>query len=54
MNTHDWQTWTALGVVAVTFITFVFRSLRRKKAGSCGHGCGCDATKKPKLPVVNR
>ncbi len=49
----DWQSWAALVVVAVTACTFLARSLRRKKGG-CGGGCGCEAGKKPKLPVVNR
>ena len=51
---NDWQSWAALAVVAVTIGVFLARSLRRKKAGGCGGGCGCDSAKKPKLPFANR
>lgn len=44
---NDWQTWTALAVVAVTAGVFAVRALRKKKPG-CGGGCGCAGTK-PKL-----
>ncbi len=52
---NDWQSWAALAVVVVTMGIFLARSLRRKKPGSCGSGCGCGSSaKKPKLPIVNR
>lgn len=39
---QHWQTITALGIVALTVVVFVWK-LTRKKAGGCGSGCGCEA-----------
>jgi len=36
----------------VTAFAFVASRLRRKKAGSCGSGCGCGSEKKPKFPMA--
>ena len=48
---NDWQTWTALGVVALTAVLYVRYLMRRKKnrgsGGSCDSDCGCDE-KKPR------
>lgn len=46
----DWQTWAALGVVAITVIAFVVRAIRKRRAaskGGCASGgdCGCTASK---------
>lgn len=43
---NDWQSWAALTVVAITFLLFARRALRRRRNGGCGGGCGC--THKPK------
>jgi hypothetical protein len=42
----DWQTWTALAIVATTAIVFIAKLLRRSKRG-CGGGC-CDVSPKSK------
>jgi hypothetical protein len=41
----DWQTYSALGIVAITLVIFLVRLAKPKKNRGCGHGCGCD--KKP-------
>lgn len=45
----DWQTWVALGVVAVTAIAFVVRAVRRHRASKNGcanaSDCGCTSSK---------
>ncbi len=41
----DWQTYTALGIVAITLVVFLVRLTRPKKKRGCGHGCDCG--KKP-------
>lgn len=41
----DWQSYTAIGIVAITFTIFLVRLSRPKKNGGCGHNCGCG--KKP-------
>lgn len=41
---NDWQTYTALGLVALTAVVFLIRLSRpkKKKAGGCKKpGCGC-------------
>ena len=40
---HDWQSWTALGIVGLTVLAFVIRARRKgkKKSGGCGSGSGC-------------
>lgn len=44
---NDWQSWTALTVVAITALLFVRRALKRRRSGGgCGGGCGC--THKPR------
>jgi hypothetical protein len=44
----NWQTYTALGVVAITLAIFIYRIFFRKKSKtSCGHDCGCGSSKKP-------
>ncbi|MBI4663499.1 MAG: hypothetical protein HY735_32255 [Verrucomicrobia bacterium] len=43
--TNNWQSWTALAVVAITAAIMAYRVLVRKKTG-CGEGCGCDASDK--------
>jgi hypothetical protein len=44
----DWQTYTALGVVAITLAIFVHSLFFKKKSKtSCGHNCGCGSNKKP-------
>jgi hypothetical protein len=48
MNSSDWQTWAALSVVAATIAIFVRRLFFTKRAGGCGHHCGCAV--KPALP----
>ena len=44
--TNDWQTWTALGVVAITAVFYVRYLVRRKSkrgsGGSCDSDCGCE------------
>lgn len=41
----DWQTWAALGVVALTAAAFLARALRKKKVGGCSTcGGGTQAT----------
>ena len=37
----DWQTLTAIGIVALTLVIFLVRLARPKKRGGCGHDCGC-------------
>jgi hypothetical protein len=41
----DWQTYTAIGIVTITFVIFLVRLAKPKKRGGCGHGCDCG--KKP-------
>ena len=42
----DWQTYTAIGIVTVTFVIFLVRMTRPKKpGGGCDHGCGCGKKK---------
>jgi hypothetical protein len=45
MHSPDWQTPSALAVVALTVVAFIWRSVRKrrsKKSGSsCGSGCAC-------------
>lgn len=40
-----WQTWVALGVVAVTIVAFIVRAVRRQRASRRGcvnaADCGC-------------
>jgi hypothetical protein len=44
----EWQTYTALGIVAITLAIFIHRLFFKKKSkSSCGHNCGCDSNKKP-------
>ncbi len=50
MNTTDWQTWAALGVVLFTAVVFAVKSAK-KKSGSCG-SCGCGAAH-PKKPLAD-
>ena len=45
MNT-DWQSWTALIVVALTAIAFAVRAARKGEPGGCGGGCGCEMKNK--------
>ncbi len=40
---HDWQSWTALAIVVLTIVAFIFRAKRRAKkeargCGDCGSG----------------
>jgi hypothetical protein len=43
----DWQAATALGIVAITLGRFGYHMLQSKKTiSSCGHSCGCKATRK--------
>jgi len=45
----DWQTWTALGIVALTAVLFVVRAVRRRRASKSGcpsaADCGCSGAK---------
>lgn len=41
----DWQSYTALGIVAITLVIFGIRMVRPKKKRGCGQDCGCG--KKP-------
>jgi len=43
----DWQSYTAIGIVGITLVVFVYRlkSPGRSKSG-CGKNCGCDMAKK--------
>lgn len=41
---QEQQTWTALGVVALTGILLAIRWWRARKKPGCG-GCGCDKMK---------
>jgi len=45
----DWQTWAALGVVAITVVAFVVRAVRRRRAAKNGCAnaadCGCGGSK---------
>lgn len=44
----DWQTFTALGIVAITLMIFAYRMLTRpKSSSSCGKSCGGCPPKKP-------
>jgi hypothetical protein len=44
----DWQSYIALGIVALTLGIFIYRLLKRKKPeNSCGKNCGCRPEKKP-------
>ncbi len=58
METIDWQTPTALVIVAFTFAAFVWRHLKkrnRSSSGGCGSGC-CDAKPskfQPKRPPLS-
>lgn len=49
----DWQTWAALGVVAITVVLFVVRAVRkrRKAAAGCVNSadCGCGGARPGKL-----
>jgi len=49
MHVHDWQTWAAPAVVALTLAVFAFRGLRARKKGAGGCGGGCHCTVKDKL-----
>jgi hypothetical protein len=43
----EWQSYIALGIVAITLVIFAFRLFFKKKSKkSCGHGCGCAANEK--------
>jgi hypothetical protein len=46
---NDWQTWAALGVVAITVVAFVVRSVRKRRAAASGCAsagdCGCSGSK---------
>jgi len=43
----DWQSYTALSVVAITLGVFTYRLTRPGKSNSaCGKSCGCGAKKK--------
>ena len=42
MNSSDWQTWAALGIVLLTALIFAINSSKKKK-GSCG-SCGCGSS----------
>lgn len=39
--TLDWQTLTAVGIVAITLVVFISRLARPKKKSGCGKDCGC-------------
>jgi len=45
----DWQTWAALGVVAITVLAFVVRAIRRRRKAASGCAsaadCGCTSSK---------
>jgi hypothetical protein len=45
----SWQTWAALGVVAITVIAFIVRAVRRRRAAKSGCAsaadCGCASAK---------
>ncbi len=38
----NWQTWAALGVVAITAVLFVVRALRKRRSPTTGCGSGGD------------
>ncbi|QJE98152.1 FeoB-associated Cys-rich membrane protein [Luteolibacter luteus] len=38
---NDWQTWAALAAVLLAVLFLLSKVKRKKKAGSCGHDCGC-------------
>lgn len=42
----DWQTWAALAAVVLATLFLVKRATGGKSRKSCGHGCGCDHSKK--------
>jgi hypothetical protein len=42
---NDWQTWAAIAAVVLAVLFLASKVKGKKKAGSCGHGCGCG--KKP-------
>lgn len=48
MDTADWQTWAALGIVAFTVLLLAARSLSKKSKGCGSCGCGSQAKQKPK------
>jgi hypothetical protein len=45
----EWQTWAALGVVAITAVAFVVRAVLRRRAAKKGCAnaadCGCGGAK---------
>ena len=45
----NWQTWVALGIVAVTVVAFIIRAVRRHRASKHGcvnaADCGCSGSK---------
>ncbi len=49
MNLQDWQTWAALGLVALTLGLFTRAILRSRKGKSTGCGGGCHCTVKDKV-----
>ncbi|MBJ7257371.1 MAG: FeoB-associated Cys-rich membrane protein [Akkermansiaceae bacterium] len=42
----DWQTAISTSIVFLTVMIFLIRMIRSKKKSGCGHGCGCDKTKR--------
>ena len=47
----DWQTITALGIVALTAAAFAYRLFRPAKKSGCGKSCGCGSEGKSKIPI---
>ena len=41
----NWQTYAAIGIIAITLVIFIFRLIRPQKKSGCGHDCGCDKPK---------
>jgi len=54
MNSTDWQTWAALGVVLLTALIFAIKSSKKKKEGCGSCGCGASHAKKPMADPAKR
>ncbi|WP_411826852.1 FeoB-associated Cys-rich membrane protein [Luteolibacter sp. AS25] len=42
----EWQTTTALTIVAITLCSLLYSSVKSGKKSGCGSDCGCDLPKK--------
>jgi len=54
---EQWQHWVVFGVVGLTVVVFVWRAVRRRRAGpgaGCGVGCGCGRSEVKRNEVIEK